>query len=183
MKTALITGLSILLAPVPVAAQTLCGADAATLPQTLAGDWFLMATDGEVWSETLRVKASGFAISQVQMDADNGFTMHNLRHPMSAIATTEELFAERSDMARWLDSARAAAPHVQQVKCDSAWPMLKVQGSVDTEYHSEIDIRLIAYSHSCMIGVHSGINAEFNGTAMPSTVYGFVMTKGADGCG
>lgn len=183
MKAALTISLAILLAPMSGAAETLCGADATTLPQTLAGDWFLMATDGEIWSETLRVQASGFAMSQVQMDVDSGFTMNNLRYPVSAISRTEDLFAERSDMAHWLDSAMEAAPHVKKLSCDTDWPMLKVHGSVDTEYHSEIDIRLIAYSQSCMVGVHSGINAEFNGTVMPSTIYGFVMTKGADGCG
>ena len=68
------------------------------------------------------------------------------------------------------------------MSCDLDWPNFRVYDKADVGNTSEIDIRLIAYSSTCLVGVHSGINKTATGEIMPSAIYGVAHHKGQGGC-
>lgn len=169
---------------VSVVYESLCGADRDRISELLDGDWLMRQSEGVAMVGELRLPSIAHPKGH-EVDVTIGgsiFTFNTLSYEMSQIDRMTSLFEEREDMKQWLPQAMEKAPLATRASCDTDWPVFRVYGKASSGYHSEIDIRLIAYSSTCMVGVHSGINAQFNGDLMPSAVYGVVLHKGASGC-
>lgn len=167
----------------PVApTQSLCRASAKDVATLLDGNWLMRKSEGVVTNGDLKLPAMAGPKGiedDVTITGSHQFTLHHNNYRMTPIDGAGDLFKDRDDMEPWLAQALEKAPQALSSTCDKDWPMFKVYGKAIA---SEFDIRLIAYSSTCMVGVHSIINQQLDGTPLPSGVNGVVLYKGPNGC-